>query len=140
MFVTLTLPDGTTANLPLLEGTSGPHMIDIRSLYKQTGLFTFDPGYTCTGSCESKITFIDGEKGILQYHGYTIESIANECDYMEVCYLLMFGDLPSTIQKNSFIKKYKNEMMIHEKLISFFNGFTSDAHPMAILVRYSTVQ
>lgn len=134
MFVTITLPDGTSASLPLLEGTSGPKMIDIRSLYKQTGLFTFDPGFTCTGSCESKITFIDGENGILQYRGYNIESIASECDYMEVCYLLMFNDLPSITQKNYFIKRFKNEMMVHERLISFFNGFKSDAHPMAILV------
>mmetsp|Transcript_16958 Transcript_16958/g.28299 ORF Transcript_16958/g.28299 Transcript_16958/m.28299 type:complete len:502 (-) Transcript_16958:275-1780(-) len=133
-FATLTLPDGTTCQLPILHGTQGSSMIDIRTLHKQTGMFTFDPGFTCTGSCESKITFIDGEKGLLQYRGYSIESIADKCDYIEVCYLLMFGELPSHQQKCSFQQTIHREMMVHEKLISFFGGFKSDAHPMAIMV------
>jgi citrate synthase len=97
-------------------------------------MFTFDPGFTCTASCESKITFIDGERGLLQYRGYSIESIAEKCDYIEVCYLLMFGELPSRQQKCSFKSTIHKEMMVHEKLISFFGGFKSDAHPMAIMV------
>ena len=104
---------------------------------RQSGMFTFDPGFTCTGSCESKITFIDGGEGLLQYRGYAIESIANQCDYVEVCYLLMFGELPSHLQKLSFQKTIHKEMMVHEKLISFFGGFKSDAHPMAIMVMTS---
>lgn len=109
-------------------------MLDIRQLYAKAGVFTFDPGFTSTGSCESKITFIDGEQGILQYRGYSIESVANHCDYLEVCYLLMFGELPSSSQKASFKSKVQSEAMLHEKLISFFNGFKCDAHPMAIMV------
>lgn len=133
-FVTLTVPSGDKINLPLLKGTDGPPMIDIRTLYSQAGMFTFDPGFTCTGSCESKITYIDGLKGTLQYRGYTIESLAENCDYMEVCYLLMFGELPSRTQKEAFVSNVKCELMVHEQLISFFRGFKSDAHPMAIMV------
>ncbi|CAE7588782.1 ccsA [Symbiodinium microadriaticum] len=133
-FATLTLPTGETARLPILDGTAGPSMIDARTLYQQIGMFTYDPGFTCTGSCESKITFIDGESGVLLYRGYSIESISEHCDYMEVCYLLMFGELPSAEQKRAFECNVKNESMVHEKLISFFRGFKSDAHPMAIMV------
>jgi citrate synthase len=133
-FVTLQLPCGKTVQLPILQGTAGPPMIDIRTLYSTTGMFTFDPGFTCTGSCESKITFVDGEKGILQYRGYSIESIADRCDYMEVCYLLMFGELPSSVQKKNFVSKIQKQSMLHEQLISFFKGFKHDAHPMSIMV------
>lgn len=133
-FVTLTLQDGKSVQLPVLQGTAGPAMIDIRTLHSTTGMFTFDPGFTCTGSCESKITFVDGSKGILQYRGYSIESIADRCDYMEVCYLLMFGELPSATQKLSFVQSIQNETMLHEQLISFFKGFKHDAHPMSIMV------
>ena len=89
-FALLTLPDGSIHKLPILNGTQGPPMLDIRNLYSQTGHFTFDPGFTCTGSCESRITFIDGDAGILQYRGYTIETVAENCDYIEVCYSYVY--------------------------------------------------
>eukprot|EP00742_Colponemidia_sp_Colp-10_P000738 GILJ01000801.1.p1 GENE.GILJ01000801.1~~GILJ01000801.1.p1 ORF type:complete len:478 (-),score=68.89 GILJ01000801.1:144-1538(-) len=131
--VRLLLPDGREVELPILVGTAGPPMIDIRQLHAKTGLFTFDPGFTATGSCESKITFIDGEKGALWYRGYRIEDLANKVDFVEVCYLLIYGDLPSLSQKSVFEREIKCEMMIHEQLINFYRGFKSDAHPMAIM-------
>ena len=133
-FCTLTLPNGKEIQLPILSGTDGPKMIDIRSLHDKTGFFTFDPGYTCTGSCASQITFIDGDKGILRYRGYPIEKLAEICSFEETCYLLLYGELPSKKDLEMFCTAMKDEMLIHEQLISFYKGFQKGAHPMAILV------
>ncbi len=133
-FCKLTLPNGKEIQLPILKGAEGPPMIDIRSLHEKTGYFTFDPGYSCTGSCASQITFIDGEKGILRYRGYPIEKLAEICSFEETCYLLLYGELPSKKDRVMFNEAMKDEMLIHEQLISFFKGFQKGAHPMAILV------
>lgn len=130
----LELPDGKVVELPILHGTSGPPMIDIRSLYAKTGYFTYDPGYTCTGSCSSQITFIDGEKGVLLYRGHRIQDICDKCDFIETCYLLLYGELPSKKDKEKFDNILKGEMLIHEKLITFYKGFEFNAHPMSIMV------
>jgi citrate synthase len=119
---------------PVLSGSEGPDVIDIRTLYAKTDMFTYDPGFTSTGSCESKITFIDGDKGILLYRGYPIEQLAEKSDYMEVCYLLMNGELPNKKQKKKFNDSITYHTMLHEQLNHFFNGFRRDAHPMAIMV------
>lgn len=133
-FAKLELPDGVTIELPIIEGTQGPPMIDIRSLYSKCGYFTYDPGYTCTGSCASQITYIDGEKGILQYRGHKIQDICDKCDFIETCYLLLYGELPSKKDKIKFESTLKSEMIIHEKLITFYKGFEVNAHPMSIMV------
>lgn len=130
----LILPDGKEIELPILEGTCGPPMIDIRNLYTKTGYFTFDPGYTCTGACASQITFIDGEKGKLLYRGHRIQDICNNNDFIDTCYLLLYGELPSMKDKEKFESTLKAEMVIHEKLTNFYKGFESNAHPMAIMV------
>ncbi len=120
--------------MPILPATAGPSVIDIRGLYNETGLFTFDPGYTCTSSCQSGITFIDGKNGVLLYRGYSIEDLARMSDYPEVCYLLLAGELPSKTQKRRFLRALTNHTMLHEQVISFYRGFRRDAHPMAIMV------
>jgi len=125
---------GVDLELPTMEGSVGPEVIDIRKLYAATGKFTFDPGFTSTASCESKITYIDGDKGELQYRGYPIEQLAEHSDYMEVCYLLLFGELPSNAEKEKFANDITNHTMLHEQLHRFFSGFRRDAHPMAIMV------
>lgn len=133
---TVTLIDNTTGkklDLPLIPGTVGPKVIDIRSLYAQTGYFTYDPGYTSTGSCESKITFIDGDEGILLHRGYAIQDLAQSSDFMEVCYLLLNGELPDAEQKASFDKSITYHTMVHEQINLFLRGFRRDAHPMAIM-------
>jgi citrate synthase len=130
----LTLPDGQEIELPILRGTAGPPMIDIRNLYSKTGYFTYDPGYTCTGSCVSQITYIDGEKGELMYRGYKIQDIARNCDFTDTCYLLLYGELPSKEDKRIFNNVLKAEMVVHEQLIHFYKGFQTGAHPMAIMV------
>ncbi|WP_163834526.1 citrate synthase [Spartinivicinus ruber] len=127
----LTIGD-TTHELPVYSGSLGPDVVDVRDLTNQ-GLFTFDPGFVSTAACESKITFIDGSKGVLLHRGYPIEQLAEQSDYLEVCYLLMYGDLPSVEQKAKFIATIKNHTMVHEQLRNFFNGFRRDAHPMAIM-------
>ena len=109
-------------------------MIDIRALSKQTGLYTFDPGFLSTASCESKITFIDGEKGLLYYRGYPIEQLAENSDYLEVCYLLIYGELPTAEQKSQFVETVTKHTMVNEQLTWFFRGFRRDAHPMAMMV------
>ncbi|RME63944.1 MAG: citrate (Si)-synthase, partial [Alphaproteobacteria bacterium] len=124
----------TAIDLPILEGSVGPRVVDIRDLYTKTGLFTYDPGFTATASCESKITYIDGEQGILLYRGYPIEELAEKSDFMEVCYLLLYGELPNKAEKTKFIRDITYHTMVHEQLKTFFNGFRRDAHPMAILV------
>lgn len=122
-----------TVNLPILEGTLGPDVIDIRTLLKETGKFTFDPGFTSTASCESKITFIDGDKGQLYYRGYPIEQLAESSDYLETCYLLIYGELPTKAEHEEFVKTITKHTMVHEQLTWFFRGFRRDAHPMAMM-------
>lgn len=125
--------NGNTTELPILSGTLGPDVIDIKALGKK-GLFTYDPGFASTAAVESKITFIDGQAGTLLYRGYPIEQLAEQCDFMEVCHLLLFGELPNTAQKASFDTTIGYHTLVHEQMHSFFNGFRRDAHPMAIMV------
>ncbi|WP_027008816.1 citrate synthase [Conchiformibius kuhniae] len=120
--------------LPVLQGTLGNDVVDIRALNKATGMFTFDPGFVSTASCESKITFIDGDKGLLYYRGYPIEQLAENSDYLEVCYLLIYGELPTAEQKEQFVHTVMHHTMVHEQLNWFFRGFRRDAHPMAMMV------
>ncbi|UOO92715.1 citrate synthase [Vitreoscilla stercoraria] len=120
-------------SFPILEGTLGPDVIDIRSLLKETGAFTFDPGFTSTASCESKITFIDGDEGQLYYRGYPIEQLAEDSDYLETCYLLLYGELPTKQQSEEFVNTITKHTMVHEQLTWFFRGFRRDAHPMAMM-------
>jgi len=125
---------GKNFDLPVLEGTLGPSVIDIRKLYTEHGFFTYDPGYGATGSCESKITYIDGEKGVLLYRGYPIEELAEKSDFLEVCYLLLHGELPNVAQRNEFDHNITYHTMLHEQIHRFLSGFRRDAHPMAVLV------
>ncbi|MGB8840197.1 MAG: citrate synthase [Aliidongia sp.] len=132
----VTLIDNSTGKqvvLPLIGGSVGPKVIDIRKLYAETGYFTFDPGYTSTGSCESAITYIDGDAGILLYRGYPIEQLAEHSDYMEVCYLLLNGELPKPAEKTKFERDITLHTMVHEQLSTFYRGFRRDAHPMAVM-------
>jgi len=124
---------GNEASFPLIGGTDGPKVIDIRKLYAETGYFTYDPGFVSTASCESKITFIDGDEGILMHRGYMIEDLAENCDFLEVCYLLLYGELPSPDQKTKFVSGITYHTMLHEQLHNFYRGFRRDAHPMAIM-------
>lgn len=121
-----------TIELPVYEGTLGHDVIDVGAL-TANGLFTYDPGFVSTASCESKITFIDGENGVLLHRGYPIEKLAEHSDYMELCYLLMYGELPNQKEKDQFIGTIQNHTMVHEQLTDFFSGFRRDAHPMAIM-------
>ena len=133
---TFTLTDnssGEQIELPVMEGTVGPRVIDVRRLYAETGCFTYDPGYTSTGSCESRITYIDGEEGVLLYRGYPIQELATNCDYPEVCYLLLYGDLPTQKQQSKFEHDITYHTMLHEQLNTFYRGFRRDSHPMAIM-------
>ena len=129
----LTTPEGQNYEFPVLSGTLGPDVIDIRKLYDSTDHFTFDPGYTSTGSCESKITYIDGDKGVLLHRGYPIEELAEKSDFMEVSYLLLHGELPSPSEKKAFERSITLHTMVQEQLSTFFSGFRRDAHPMAIM-------
>jgi citrate synthase len=132
---TLDLDNGSPPiELPVISGTMGPDVIDIRKLHAKSGLFTYDPGFLSTASNSSEITFIDGDKGILLYRGYPIEQLATHCDFMQVCFLLMNGELPDNKQKNEFDDAIKEHTMLHEQLVKFFNGFRRDAHPMAVMV------
>jgi len=131
---TLTFSDGSPgAEFPVYSGTIGPDVIDIRKLYAQTGKFTFDPGFMSTAACESAITYIDGDRGELLYRGYPIEELAVSCDYLETCYLLLHGELPSVDQKARFVTSVTYHTMVHEQMTRFFQGFRRDAHPMAVL-------
>ena len=125
--------NGQSWDLPIMSGTLGPDVIDIRRLYAEAGVFTFDPGYTSTASCESTITFIDGEDGVLLYRGYPIEQLAEKSDYMEVCYLLLNGELPTKKEKTEFLNGIIYHTMLDEKLKNFYQGFRRDSHPMAIM-------
>src|SRR5205085_3979243 len=119
--------------LQVLAGTTGPDVIDIRKLYGDTGMFTFDPGYTSTASCESALTFIDGDEGILLHRGYPIGQLAEHSSFMEVSYLLLNGELPSKGELADFSRTISRHTMLHEQLASFYKGFRRDAHPMAIM-------
>ena len=133
--ITLTLNDQDKQfELPILSGSMGPDVIDIRRLYGQSGLFTYDPGFTSTASCTSKITYIDGDQGVLLYRGYPIEQLAEKCDFLEVCYLLLNGDLPNGAEMKGFVTTVSQHVMVHEQLSKFYSGFRRDAHPMAVLV------
>jgi len=126
--------NGKKVDLPLLDGTAGPQVVDVTSLYKQTGLFTYDPGFLATGSCRSSITFIDGEEGILRYRGYPIEQLAEQSTFLEVSYLLLYGELPSATQLEEFTYIIGHHTMINESLKTFYSGFRYNAHPMATMV------
>ncbi|HTN66015.1 MAG TPA: citrate synthase [Burkholderiaceae bacterium] len=132
---TLSFSDGTPAlDLPIYKGSIGPDVIDIRKLYGSTGKFTYDPGFMSTASCNSSITYIDGDKGQLLYRGYPIEQLATNCDFLETCYLLLNGELPNLEQKNKFVSTVTQHTMVHEQMQFFFRGFRRDAHPMSVLV------
>ena len=132
---TLSFNDGTPpADFPLLSGTVGPDVIDIRNLYATTGKFTYDPGFMSTASCKSAITYIDGDLGVLLYRGYPIEQLAQHCDFLEVCYLLLKGELPTRAQKEDFVGRITQHTMVNDQLTRFYNGFRRDAHPMAVMV------
>jgi citrate synthase len=124
---------GKSYELPVLESSVGPDVVDVRKFYAETDHFTYDPGFTSTGSCESKISFIDGDKGILQHRGHSIEDLAENCDFMEVAYLLLKGELPNLDDKAKFEKDITMHTMVHEQLHKFYDGFRRDAHPMAIM-------
>jgi citrate synthase len=130
---TLTLDDGRSLDLPILSGSLGPDVLDIRHLNK-LGVFTFDPAFFATSSCTSAITYIDGDAGLLYYRGYPIEQLAEKSDFLEVCYLLLNGELPDAKEGAEFVNTVKNHTMVHEQLVRFFSGFRRDAHPMAVMV------
>ncbi len=126
--------DGKTIDLPILQPTVGPDVVDIRKLYAQGDVFTYDPGFTSTAACDSAITYIDGDKGELLYRGYPIEQLAEKSHFLEVCYLLLYGDLPDAGQMVDFESRVTNHTMVHEQMHNFFRGFRRDAHPMATMV------
>ncbi|GAB1437010.1 citrate synthase [Sphaerotilus sulfidivorans] len=131
---TLSFSDGSASmDLPIYKGTIGPDVLDIRKLYAQTGKFTYDPGFLSTSSCNSTITYIDGDKGELLYRGYPIEQLAVSCDYLDTCYLLLYGDLPNEAQRKDFHARVTNHTMVNEQMQFFLRGFRRDAHPMAVL-------
>jgi citrate synthase len=125
---------GTTYDLPVRKGTLGPGVVDISTLYQDTGRFTYDPGFTSTASCESEITFIDFDKGIVLYRGYSIEQLAEDSTFLETCYLLLYGELPTFQQYQAFEARIVKHTMVHEQLTRFYSGFRRDAHPMAVMV------
>jgi citrate synthase len=130
---TLKIDGGAEIELPVLSGTMGPDVIDIRNLGKH-GVFTYDPGFLSTASCSSKITYIDGDQGLLLYRGYPIEQLAENADFIEVCYLLFYGELPSAEEKEKFDRIIREHTMFHDQITNFFRGFRRDAHPMAVMV------
>jgi citrate synthase len=123
-----------TINLPIFESSIGENVIDISKLHSLTNHFTYDPGYTSTASCESKITYIDGTKGILRYRGYDIEELAKKSDFIEVANLLIYGDLPNKDQLLKYKKLITRHTLLHDQIINFFEGFGRDAHPMAMMI------
>ncbi len=129
----LTSPAGSTLDLPIRKGTVGPDVVDIGRLYAEQGVFTYDPGFVSTGSCESDITFIDGAKGVLMYRGYPVEQLAEHSNFIEVAYLLLYGELPTANQLEQFDTSIRTHTMLNEGMLRFFNGFRYDAHPMAVL-------
>src|SRR5438552_8208953 len=132
---TLSFSDGSpSVEFPIYKGTIGPEVIDIRKLYGATGKFTYDPGFLSTAACNSTITYIDGDKGELLYRGYPIEQLAVNCDFLEVCYLLLNGELPTPDENKKFVSLVTRHTMLHEQMQFLFRGFRRDAHPMAVLV------
>ena len=132
---TISFNDGTQPiEFPVLGGSIGPEVVDIRTLLGKTGKFTYDPGFLSTASCRSAITYIDGDAGVLLYRGYPIEQLAQHCDFLEVCYLLLIGELPNKEQKEQFVTTVTRHTMVHDQLNNFFRGFRRDAHPMAVMV------
>lgn len=134
---TVTLIDNATGkkfDFPVMDGTVGPRVIDIRKLYAETGMFTYDPGFTSTAACDSGITYIDGDKGVLLHRGYSIQELAEKSDFLEVSYLLLNGNLPNKQEKNTFVNVITRHTMVHEQMQFFFRGFRRDSHPMAIMV------
>jgi citrate synthase len=134
---TVTVTDNSTGksfDLPIMTGTMGPRVIDVRKLYTDHGFFTYDPGFTSTGSCESQITYIDGEQGILLHRGYPIQELAEHSDFLEVCYLLLEGELPTAEQKSKFVHDITYHTMLHEQLLNVYRAFRRDAHPMAVMI------
>ena len=125
---------GETIELPILDGTQGPRVIDVRQLYSKTGMFTYDPSYTSTASCDSSMTYIDGEVGILRHGGYTIEDLAEKSSFLEVCYLLLHGELPNSKEMQGFNDTITNHTMVHDQLQFLYRGFRRDAHPMAVMI------
>jgi citrate synthase len=130
---TLTV-NGKDPQLPVRSGTIGPDVIDVTRLYRETGCFTYDPGFTSTANCSSKITYIDGDEGVLLYRGYPIDELADGSNFIEICYLLLHGELPNKAQFEEFESTITNHTMVHEQMTRFFTGFRRDAHPMAIMV------
>jgi len=131
---TLSFHDGKpSVDFPIYSGNEGPDVIDVRALYNKTGLFTYDPGFMSTASCRSSITYIDGDVGILQYRGYPIEQLAETCSFLEVAYLIVYGELPNKTQLENFVDIITHHTMVHEQLSRFYNGFRRDAHPMAVM-------
>ena len=126
-------PDGEKHEIPIYEPVLGPKALDGQVLSKKSGYFTYDPGFTSTASCVSAITFIDGGKGQLLYRGYSIDKLAENCSYLEVCFLLLYGNLPDTDQLKTFEEKVIDEMMVHEKIKEFYKGYQANAHPMSIM-------
>ncbi|MFK7753843.1 MAG: citrate synthase [Sedimentitalea sp.] len=126
--------DGASYDLPIFSPTAGPDVVDIRKLYAQAGVFTYDPGFTSTASCDSTITFIDGGKGELLHRGYPIDQLAGKSHYLEVCYVLLYGELPTAAELEKFEANITHHTMLHEQMVNFFRGFRRDAHPMAIMV------
>ncbi|HXC30456.1 MAG TPA: citrate synthase [Stellaceae bacterium] len=132
----MTLTDnssGKSWDFPVLEGSVGPKVVDVRSLYAKTGMFTYDPGFMATAACRSSITYIDGDEGVLMYRGYPIQELAAKSDFLEVAYLLLNGELPNPEQKTQFVTDITHHTMVHEQITTFFRGFRRDAHPMAVL-------
>ncbi len=131
---TISFSDGSpSVSFPILEGSVGPEVIDIRPLYGKTGKFTYDPGFLSTAACRSAITYIDGDKGELLYRGYPIEELATRCDFLETCYLLLYGDLPTPSQRDAFVQTVTKHTMVNEQMQFFLRGFRRDAHPMAVM-------
>jgi citrate synthase len=130
----LTLADGKSTEFPVFKGTLGPDVIDIRALHAKAGVFTYDPGFLSTASCRSDITYIDGDEGVLLYRGYPIDQLAQQCDFLEVCYLLLYGELPTQTQKDKFVNTVTMHTMVHDQISYLFRGFRRDAHPMAVMV------
>ena len=122
-----------TYEFPILAGSVGPEVIDIRTLYGKTGLFTYDPGFTSTAATDSTITYIDGDKGELMYRGYPIDQLAEKSNYLEVCYLLLYGELPNKAQFDDFAHRVTTHTMLHEQMHFLYRGFRRDAHPMAVV-------
>src|SRR5512145_1895926 len=131
---TLTFSDGSPPlQFPIMAGTIGPEVIDIRALYGKSGKFTYDPGFLSTASCNSTITYIDGDKGELLYRGYPIEQLATKCDFLETCHLLLYGELPNAEAKQKFNRTVTMHTMVNEQMQFFLRGFRRDAHPMAVM-------